>query len=487
MQNTRQEDAQDLTARNTFLERQIKQSNEQLQFAMRAAKLGTWSWDIPTNVVNWSSNVAAIFGLPSDGFDGTFEAYLNLVHPDDRGLLLVLVQQAQQDGIPYHVEHRIISPGDEVRWLECDGQVFFESAQPISLSGTVRDITERKKAEFALQVSEQQYRALFEQSYDGVILHDVATGTVLTANQALADMLSCEVSDLVGTSYLDDVHPDELADAQKRWSRVLVDGHLAPYERRLITHNGEHRYFEITASTIYDTLTRVPRFVQVVLRDITERKQIERQMQVALMEKEILLKEIHHRVKNNLQVVSSLLYLQSQKINDPGLRELFRESQNRVQAMALVHEQLYQSEDFARVDFGAYLRMLISTLFEAYGTDQARISLEIFTDGAHLDVHTAIPCGLMVSEMISNSLKYAFPDNNLGEITVSLRLEDEDYCLIVQDNGIGFNPNTPVRPGSLGLQLVDRLVAQIGGKLNRTGPPGVVNQVNFPQAGKERL
>lgn len=486
MRKRLQQQTNELAIRNTELEQQIKESTQQLDLALKAGKLGIWVWDIPTNNVHWSKSVESIFGMPRGSFDGTYEAYLALVHPDDRVILTELIQKALSGEPSYHFEHRTLLPSGEVHWLECDGQMAYEDSKPVTLSGTVRDITERKKAELALLVSEQQYRSLFEQSSDGVILHDVATGTVLAANQALADMLACEVSDLIGTSFADDVHPDEVSDAHKRWNSVLANGHLDPYERRLITHKGEARYFEITGSTINDTVTNKPRFVQVVLRDITERKQIEHQMRAALQEKEILLKEIHHRVKNNLQVVSSLLYLQSQRIPDDNLRELFHESQNRVRAMALVHEQLYQSDNFAQVDFGAYLHTLIDSLFASYGTDETQIVLNLHTNGTLLDVHTAIPCGLMVSEMVSNALKYAFPNNQHGEIAVSMRLEGDLYQLCVKDNGVGIDLNAPIRPGSLGLQLIDRLVDQVSGTLVRTGPPGVINLVQIPRTEIER-
>ncbi|HNB54751.1 MAG TPA: histidine kinase dimerization/phosphoacceptor domain -containing protein, partial [Anaerolineales bacterium] len=206
--------------------------------------------------------------------------------------------------------------------------------------------------------------------------------------------------------------------------------------------------------------------------DVTEQKKAEAQLRVSLQEKEILLKEIHHRVKNNLQVISSLLYLQSQKIKDERFIDLFRESQNRVAAMALVHEQLYQSNNFAEVNFGRYIRTLASSLFDSYGVDSSQIALGIHTDGSTLDVHTAIPCGLLLSEILSNALKYAFPEARRGRITINF-YEEENMChLWVADDGIGMPAPSHIRAGSLGLQLIDRLVAQIGGTMERNGTPG---------------
>ncbi|HNB54602.1 MAG TPA: histidine kinase dimerization/phosphoacceptor domain -containing protein, partial [Anaerolineales bacterium] len=265
-----------------------------------------------------------------------------------------------------------------------------------------------------------------------------------------------------------------------RWQQTLDEGFLPPYERRLVTHQGNIRNFEITTTVIYESENQKPRFIQAVLRDITDRKIAEKQLQISLQEKEILLKEIHHRVKNNLQVISSLLYLQAQKIKDENLLELFRESQNRVAAMALVHEQLYQSNNFAQVNFGTYLHTLITSLFESYGAEERQIKLALEADDSTLDVHMAIPCGLLVSEIVSNALKYAFPTDNPGQITVQFGKTGQTYHLLVQDNGIGLPHPHLMRPGSLGLQLIDRLVAQISGTLKRTSPPGTTYSIQFP-------
>lgn len=219
--------------------------------------------------------------------------------------------------------------------------------------------------------------------------------------------------------------------------------------------------------------------LQGVFQDITERKQAEVQILTSLQEKEILLKEVHHRVKNNLQVISSLLYLQSLEIEDERMLELFRESQTRVSAMALVHEQLYQSENFACVDFGIYLRTLVGSLFEAYGALKMEIALSIETDGTTLDVHTAIPCGLLVSEMVSNALKYAFPEGK-GRITITLCGDGSENLLQVRDDGVGFPENSAIRSRAVGVQLIDRLAAQLGGTLTRGGPPGTVYTLRFP-------
>ncbi|HNB55179.1 MAG TPA: histidine kinase dimerization/phosphoacceptor domain -containing protein, partial [Anaerolineales bacterium] len=348
---------------------------------------------------------------------------------------------------------------------------------PAKIFGIAQDITKRKQVELALQDRETLYRALFEQANDGVILHDALTGRTVAANQAIADLLECKVEDFVGKLYTDGIKANEIADIQTQWQFTLKKGYYPTYERLVQTLKGQSRYLETSAHVIYDD-HNTPRYVQTILRDITRRKKAEQQLQTALEEKEILLKEIHHRVKNNLQVISSLLYLQSQKIKDRHLEELFRESRNRVAAMALVHEHLYQSNNFAQVDFGSYANTLILALFDSYGIDTTQIQFEVESDGTTLDIHSAIPCGLLISEIISNSLKYAFPHQN-GKVTLTLRTSEARHHLWIQDDGVGMPPVSHQRPGSLGLQLIERLTAQIGGTLERQGPPGTVHHIVF--------
>ncbi len=206
----------------------------------------------------------------------------------------------------------------------------------------------------------------------------------------------------------------------------------------------------------------------VMVRDVTERKQVEE-----ARKKDLLLREIHHRVKNNLQVISSLLYLQSRRVNDRNVVEMFNESSNRVKSMTLIHQKLYQSKDTATINFGEYIRDLIDALFLSYGVDRQTIALKLNIENAVLSIDTAIPCGLIINEIISNSLKYAFPEGKQGQISVTLQRENgTKFILVVGDNGVGLPQDLDFRnTTSLGLKLVTTLVEQLGGtiELNRQG------------------
>jgi two-component sensor histidine kinase len=219
---------------------------------------------------------------------------------------------------------------------------------------------------------------------------------------------------------------------------------------------------------------------------IRERKECE--LEAALEDKEVLLKEIHHRVKNNLQIISSLLSLQSGGMTDPKALAQFRDSQSRIRSMALIHEQLYRSEDLSRIDFGTYLQALSEQLTQSYAPPGNGIGLQLNIDSILLDIDTAVPCGLLVSELVSNALKHAFPDGRGGKINIDMTVHDEGRIrLVVRDNGIGISDDLANRKTtSLGLQLVKSLTRQLRGTLQVDSSPETKFSIDFPYVRAQR-
>ena len=202
--------------------------------------------------------------------------------------------------------------------------------------------------------------------------------------------------------------------------------------------------------------------------DIADRKQREERLRTTLREKEFLLAEVHHRVKNNLQIISSLLNLQFATVDDNRVLALLRECQNRIRSMSLIHQTLYESNDVAEVDFGQFLDALVPTLVSAYATDQTRVSIDIDLPSVMLPISFAIPCGLIVNELISNALKHGFPGDRRGRVRVALENELQNcVSLSVSDDGVGIPAEADtLSPATLGLQIVNVLIDQLGGVLD---------------------
>jgi two-component sensor histidine kinase len=221
-----------------------------------------------------------------------------------------------------------------------------------------------------------------------------------------------------------------------------------------------------------------------VVRDVTDRKQAEEQIMQSLKEKEILLREIHHRVKNNLAIVSSLLAHQAEYIKDKNVVDMFTESQNRILSMSLVHEKLYQSKDLAKIDFNEYICEMVADLIHSYDVNSGRITLNTNIENILIDIDFAIPCGLIINELVTNSLKYAFPAGTQGEIKIAFRSIDENENmleLVVSDNGVGIPKDLDFRKTeSLGLHLVTTLAEnQLHGEINLNRSKGTEFRIKF--------
>ncbi len=249
-------------------------------------------------------------------------------------------------------------------------------------------------------------------------------------------------------------------------------------------------HFELEQQVLERTKA-LSRVNEELLVEMDERERIENKLKKSLEEKEILLKEIHHRVKNNLQIISSLLNLQSRYINDEKMLDIYKESQNRVKSMAIIHEKLYQSEDLARIDFGDYVESLVLDLFNSYGVDKTNIELDINIPNILLDINTAIPCGLIVNELVTNSIKHGFlPRIRAGghsldkrdKIAVNITKKNEIYTMSVYDNGIGFPDNLDFHhTDSLGMQLVISLTSQLRGIVNLERNGGTLFKIIFKE------
>jgi PAS domain S-box-containing protein len=351
------------------------------------------------------------------------------------------------------------------------------------------DLSGRKAAERALEESEAKYRGLVEQSSDGILLIDAA-GTVLDCNQVFEALAGADKGRIVGRKVWEpapSLMPAPLRSAEGigplavRW-KAGADAPVQHFESALREDSGVERIIE---HALYPIFHKGDLLIGDIMRDVTEQRQASDALRSSLREKELLLSEIHHRVKNNLQIICSLINLQIGKSGDSradgsGLQDM----ENRVRSMAFVHELLYQSDEFAAIDFAAYVRQLSDYLLQAYEAAAARVRLDLTLDQVPIPIDKAIPCGLIINELISNALKHAFPAGRSGTIRVRLSKEaDESVALTVQDDGVGLPAGGAGAAGEkrgIGMTLVESLTGQLRGSLEIRSDGGLLVRVVFP-------
>jgi PAS domain S-box-containing protein len=357
-----------------------------------------------------------------------------------------------------------------------------ENGEVETVSTIIRDISEQKSVEFALRQSQAFLAQSQKVARVGCWEFDLTT-QVVTWSEELFRIFGLEPSFTLLTykDYLDKVHPDDVGAIAKAVEVAITEGKSYELDQRIVLPDKSNKYVSAQGLPIFNADNQLIKLFGTVL-DITERKQVEDKLKASLQEKETLLKEVHHRVKNNLQIISSLLRLQSKQIRDADVLELFQESQNRVRTMALIHEKLYQSDNLAKIDFLEYIRTLIQELSHSYGASKQAIAFKLNIEKVHLEIDIAIPCGLIINELVSNSFKYAFKDYQTGEIDISLvqHSESNSFILTISDNGVGLPQNLDFRKTqSLGLQLVCRLTKQLGGSINLNPSQGTAFQIIF--------
>jgi PAS domain S-box-containing protein len=344
------------------------------------------------------------------------------------------------------------------------------------------EIMERQRVEAALRQSELKYRLLIEQMPAVTYIARLdEIGSSVYVSPQVKSLLGYSAEEWMADTQLwfNLVHPDDRAAIISESQVALAKGQAFRAEYRMFNREGQVVWIQDQTVVLPDEAGQSG-LTQGVLVDITARKQAEEQLRMSLHEKEILLKEIHHRVKNNMQIISSLLNLQSSYISDAQALEIFQESQNRVRSMALIHEKLYSSKNLGKIDLGEYVSDLVNHLFRSYKADGKGITLNVQAEDVHLGIDAAVPCGLIINELISNALKHAFPLNSQGEILVELQKNRQRVSLRISDNGLGFPTdldfqNTP----SLGLQLVNTLVRQLDGTIELQNGSGTAFKISF--------
>ncbi len=376
----------------------------------------------------------------------------------------------------------------ETRFVSSKGKIFWGAISiknihvDNQLAQLVRitDITEKKEIEIKLKESEQKYIGIFNSSPDLGFLLSVANGRFkFEDNNLIHQKFSTPYFGPFKGRYIDEILPPELNKFPvSKYTECLNKGETIKYEEQIILPDGLNLWFYTILTPIKNEQGKV---IQILgsARDITSFKKAEENLKNALKEKEVLLSEIHHRVKNNLAIVSGLLMLQSEKVKNPDDFQLFEESRNRIHSMALIHETLYKNDDFSSIDFNKYLTDLIDNIKKSYKLN-SEVKSQLNIDKVVLQIGIALPLGLLVNEILTNSFKHAFLKADNPELFIDFNKNSKEYQLIIKDNGPGYDfENFKNNDTSLGSSLIFSLAEQINATVNYTFENGAKISIVF--------
>ncbi|UBF30623.1 PAS domain S-box protein (plasmid) [Kovacikia minuta CCNUW1] len=423
------------------------------------------------------------FGLRPEEIIG--KSYAPVIFEEDQETVARLVQSMSAENPTSTIENRVLVKG-EVRWTQWVNRMLLdEQGQFVEFQSVGRDITALKHIEAALRESNRRFATLAEAAPVAIFRYD-AEGNCRYVNDRWCEMTGQSSEAGMGGEWLQTLHPDDhdrTIDAWSRWVKSHQPGELFQNEARILRPDGSTLWFYCQVTPETNANGELIGYIGT-LTNIHDRKQAEAQLQASLREKEVLLKEIHHRVKNNLQIVYSLLRLQRRKLKDQVAANALLESQNRIEAIALIHEKLYQSEDLSCINLAEYIPSLITNLLSTYNVNRIQIDLRIEIEPALVNMDKAIRCGLIINELLSNSLKYAFPASRQCNPCICINfkeIEKSTFSLIVGDNGIGIPCHINLLClETLGLQLVQGFVQQLKGTLQVNCQSGTEFYILFP-------
>lgn len=485
---------------------ELRRSEEKFRIVAEQTGQLVYDYDIPGDKIGWGGDIKELMDYGDEEFKklSSLEDWKELLHPEDRKRAVDSYNRCLEKGEKYREEYRLKRKDGTYIYVENRG-VFLkdENGRIYRMLGANKDITQIKNSLEKVRESEEKYRS-FIQNFKGVAFQGDVDFDPVFAEGLLKEITGySEEEFLSGKVRWDMIVKEEdrlriFEDAEKLKN---IPGTIINREYRIRHKDGKVRWVNEIIQNISDSSGK-PVLVQGSIYDITERKEAE---EALARTEEIRKKEIHHRIKNNLQVISSLLELQADKFKDREVIEAFRESQNRVASMAIIHEELYRAGDIETLDFSAYLRKLTSDLLSSYTVRKEDVKLKLEAEDTFLGMDTAIPLGIIINELVSNALKYAFPAGRRGEIRIKLcRKEINEnknideiisnnyrgssiknsylYSLVVSDNGLGFPENVDFKnTDSLGLQLVNILVEQLEGTIEMEKNGGTTFRISFTE------
>ena len=430
-------------------------------------------------MIDCNPKFCEIVGYSADELRNMY--FVDYTHPDDVRQDIKFIKDVRE-GLrkEFQIIKRYIRKDGTIVWVNLTASYIRDSGGiPRYSMGIAEDITEKRKIIETLKESESMFRTLMDTAACAILI--IQDDRIEYVNPATEAMIGYSEEQMRGRM---------VTDIRLMINEKMRNGHAGHdigsggqsvdtnrYELKIICGDGQEKWIDATTG-VMDYRGRPALLVTAF--DITERKIAEDRIKASLAEKEVLLKEVHHRVKNNLQIISSLLSIQSDNIKDHHALEVLRDSQNRIRSIAFVHEKLYQSGDLSKINFVEYIEVITMHLFKTYGANPVRVRIRLDIDNVPLSMDTAVPCGLIINELVTNALKYAFPGERNGEIHITLKPGQDTMTLKVSDNGVGLPEsldykNTP----SVGLQLVNMLTEQIGGDIELDRHCGTCFTITF--------
>lgn len=450
---------ENIISRDQILERQ-----NLLDKAYKLARIGTWEYDMVNDILTWSDITKEVHGFESD-YEPDVESTIQLFKEGyDRKTFELAAHNAIENEQPFDVELKIISGKGDERWIRATGEPEYKNGVCTRFYGISQNVTDRKQAEENLYLNEKRFKALVQDGSDMLAILDEQVN-YMYVSPASEKVLGIPPEKLIGKNASEFIHGED-------WERAFEDlinlkskqsVEIKPY--RFANSDGEWRWISTKLTNLSDD-PAVQGYV-ANSRDITDKKMKDELILSSLKEKETLLAEIHHRVKNNLAVITGLLQLHiEEEDNEESLNRLY-DSVSRIYTIGNIHEQLYQSNSFSKLEFTDNIRKLTSNISDTFKSDK-EIEVNFKCDEVFLNINQALPCSLIVNEVLTNILKHAFAGRKHGKIYVGLSVKESSLAqLVINDDGIGLPDDFDVKnKSSLGLTLIDVLSNQLEAEYN---------------------
>jgi two-component system, chemotaxis family, CheB/CheR fusion protein len=474
----------------TQTERELFLLNATMNTAFETGRMAWWDWNCVSNELRFDERKARMLGYDPEEIEPGYQGWTKLLHPDDHSAAMSAMQELIEGRAKvYSVEYRLKAGDGSYRWFRDRGEVVESRSDgsPARVLGVVFDIDDWRHLRMAYEEGENRYQTLFSHMSHGVVYHH-SDGSIISANPAASTILGLDTANMPGKDSSD-----------PGWQSIREDGSLFPPSEHPIMvalktgkeirnvvmgvvnqKEKSRRWIKINAVPIYDGRKDAPVFGFATFDDITDLKSVEARLNTTIMEKDILLRELHHRVKNNLQKIVSIVNLQVYEEKDERIVDILKGIQARIYSMSLVHEKLYRSSEIARLSTGDYLRSLMEEVVRTFqrGID---IRIEQKIEEMNLGIDDCLALGLVLNELVSNSMKYAFTGRKRGKIHVGLEHDPTGSAVLtVADDGgglpAGFDPYTSE---SLGMQIVLVLADQLKGELSYRTDKGAVFVLTF--------